>query len=716
MFIPTRRPMMKKLAEFLVKFRNIILGIFTLLAVVGVFLMQRVSVNNDMTKYLPDSSQMSQGIDVMNEVFGEEQSKQSVIRLMFTDLTDEEKISFSNKLSGIKGVALVDYKIDSEYRNKDNYTLYVLRTNSAKDNASVIKEIEKQYSDYKFVYSTDEAKSSLPLPIIITALAVVLVIMLVMSGSWIEPFIFLVAIGVAIILNMGTNAFLPSVSGPTAGIGAILQLVLSMDYSIILSNRYRQACKKTDDHIQAMKDAVAVSLSSVFSSALTTIVGLLALVFMSFKIGADLGIVIAKGVFFSLICVFTVLPALMILLDKLVEKTNKKPLTIPVKGLAKFSYKARFVILPLFVVIFTGAFIGKNYAGIAYDAVMEDDINKIFPDESQVVVLYSNDEEEKISDLVKKYEAIDGIIGVNAYANTLGIKYTVSELAAQVSQMGVDEALLKTVYEMKQCEAMTFEELMDTFLNSEELLGYLTKEQKTMLTIAKASIKSGAANFVGEGYSRVIIITNVVPGSSEIINIAKKIEELGDSTLSGKHYYIGNSVMSYEMKQNFGKELNKITIITAIAIFVVIAFTFRSFIIPLILVLIIQGSVYLTMSVMGIVKYDMVYLALLIMQCILMGATVDYAIVFTNYYREKRETSDVKESLGRALQSSIRTISTSGLIMAFATGILGFTYNDVTVSPICKIISLGVISAMILIVFFLPSLLAIFDKLIIKKK
>lgn len=871
---------MDKIAKLLVKSRYVLLGIFIVLAVVCGYLTTKVNINTDMTKYLPDSSQMRQGIIVLEDEFSNDSSGNATLKVMFDDLKEESKPKMNEALGKLEHVSMVEYSENSESFNKDNHTLYILSVDEQENVDTVIndiKELEDEFGELDYITHNNNMGGSLPSIIVIVLLVVVLVIMLIMCGSYIEPFLFLLTIGIAIVLNMGTNALLESVSSTTNGISSILQLVLSMDYSIILSNRYRQACKKNDNHVEAMTKAIKESIISVSSSAITTIVGLLSLLFMSFKIGGDLGFVLAKGVFFSLVCVFTVLPAIMLIFDKLVILTSKNPITIPMKGMARISYSKRYILCGGFIVILIAAFIGKFFAGIQYDVPEENEITKIFPAESKIVIMYQNSDEEKLPKLIEKVEDMHGVTAVQAYANTLGLKLDAKQLSGVVQSQGIDESIVRllvydckadrskealtieqivqyvttlleeneifsdkidsdTLSQLKEyswlvskealtkeyesdelaklfgvdekmisgvylllkkdscsiaqlaqmlktpvvqtliakqgidvsmlapvCEiissivdektysadeiyklvseftdeispeyaqllyefyysnnnydeslAITMDEMFDTLLNSKNLATVITDEQKEGIKEAYENIASAKAQFVGEKYSRAIVTVNLCAGSDEMMDLVADIMEQGNDMLKDE-YYIGNSVMAYEMEASFGGELNKITIITALAIFIVIAISFKSLIVPAILVMVIQASVYVTMSIMGIIHYDMNYLALLIMQCILMGATVDYAIVFTNYYREKRQTSPVLEALGRTYQSSIRTILTSGLIMAVATAVLGFTYHDSTIGPIVRIISAGVVSALILIIGFLPSILAVLDRFVVGK-
>ena len=469
---------MKKIADFLVKTRYILLAVFLLFAAASFFLMDKVNINYEMSKYLPDSSRMKEGTDILAEEFPD-MTEPSGVRVMFDNLSDTQKLNVKTQLEAIKYVDSVTYEPDSIYYNKDNHTLYILESKydyNTDEFKSILATLDEDFIDsYDAVYSSNEAGSgALPTYIVAGAVAILMVILILMSNSWIEPFLFLFSIGLAILINMGTNVFLPSVSNTTHSITSILQLVLAMDYSIILSNRYRQERKRlaanfsstavaaqTDpqtaaahpadagktiagmqdvDPREAMRNAIRSAIPSVCSSSLTTIVGLLSLCFMNFKIGADLGVVLAKGVFISLLCVFTVLPGLIILFDKLIKKTAKKSLTVPTGGLARFEFSARIVIAILFIFVFAGVFIAKGNAKITYGSpANQDAVNKVFPRDNRFVLLYSNSDEDKMEDMVEIMSAKDGVTAVNTYSNTLGSRMDADTMFAYISSMmGLD--------------------------------------------------------------------------------------------------------------------------------------------------------------------------------------------------------------------------------------------------------------------------------------
>lgn len=319
---------MKKAANFLVE-KRLWLFICSVAAVIAcIVLMNFVTINKDMTKYLPKDSSMRTGLDIMNSEFPAATQEEG-FKLMFEDLTDEQKNTVKAKLLGFEGVASVDYDADSADYNSENYTLFVVNTSytSADDATALLntitEELEGDFTLYSYYANMDDSVLDLLLPIALTLFLLVLVLL---SQSYIEVVLLLASIAFSIVINMGTNIIFSSISDMTLSIAAVLQLVLSIDYSVMMFHRYAQERALLDgkDNVQAMKNAVKNVFSSVSSSAFTTIVGLLVLLFMSFTIGADMGLVMAKGILCSLICVFTVMPALILWCDRLLIKTNKQ--------------------------------------------------------------------------------------------------------------------------------------------------------------------------------------------------------------------------------------------------------------------------------------------------------------------------------------------------------------------------------------------------------
>lgn len=311
---------MKKLADWIVDKRKLVLifvAMLTAVSGIGIF---KTNINYDMSKYLPSDSSVKRGMGLMEEEYGE----MSAITVMFDDLLEEEQLERKAGLEALEHVKSVVYLQDDKTYQKDNHSKYMLNVSANTYSAearTVLKNIEEAYGDSAYlcgaVVDNDMMVNTLleEIPIIaVIAVVIIFTILFILCTSWVEPFLYMGCIGIAIVLNMGSNAFLPSVSFMTFAVGALLQMGLSMDYSIMLMNRYNQEKQKQADPVLAMKKALTNAFSAITSSSVTTIAGLLVLLFMSFKIGQDMGIVLAKGVFISLLCIFTILPGLVVVL------------------------------------------------------------------------------------------------------------------------------------------------------------------------------------------------------------------------------------------------------------------------------------------------------------------------------------------------------------------------------------------------------------------
>ena len=895
--------LMKRLTGFIVNKRNIIFSAMLILTAVCAFLIPKVSVNSDMTKYLPDDSSMKQGISLMEKEFPTEEESYT-IRVMFKRLDSEKKTEFKDALAAIENVDSVTYDMTGSDYNSGEYTLYILNTKygyDTEEEAAVERQVKEKFSDYEVTVKNDDTSApDIPLSVYLAAFGIILVVLLISCGSYFEPVLFLITIGIAVVLNLGTNFFLGEISDVSFGIAAVLQLALSMDYSIILMNRYRQEMKKTDDRKEAMANALRAALGSITGSAVTTIVGLLVLVFMSFKIGADIGIVLAKGVAFSMLCVFTVLPALILLSHKPIEKTEKKKRTEKARKnglsavLGGFSYRFRSVIAILFVVLFIATGYLQSGTKTVYTLSEKDTIADIFPKVNTFVLLYDNTDEDNIADIVSALEEKDGVKTVVSYPTTIGKQCTVKEMSNMLTEMSgdlqVDEKLLNLVYyhyhtdgktepmtlsafigflsdtaatdpmfsdyidqasaeqlarlkpltekstltvpmtpaALAQTLGMDAEQVIQLFmlrygteytpdktmspyefvsfltdnvlpkpeyavmfdggtktklyqtkaiadavvsgkeftvkemvefvgkisnkfndntvellylysaslkqgndrstmspetlvkhfekLASEPLLStLLTNEQKAGIAKARKQLDDGVQQLKGEEHSRLTVTTKLPVESEKTSAFVKEMTELCDEKLSGEYHLIGNSIMVDEMESGFGREQLIITLLTAASIFIVVALTFRSLAIPAILVLIVQCGVFITVSALGTIGGSMYYLALLIVECILMGATIDYGILFTSYYREMRATLSVCEAIVAAYKGSIHTILTSGTIMVLITAVIGPLFGNPTIEQIVRTLSVGCASAMFLILFVLPGILALCDRVIVRK-
>ena len=756
--------MKDKLAGFIVKRRKAVLIFMVVLTTVVSLLMLGVHVNTDMTKYLPDGSSMKAGVELMEAEVPDAVSTHT-LRVMVSGLDNEERASLTDKLGELEGVAAVTHVAGDAAYNQDDKALYVVamdydyRSVEQHSLESAIADlVASTYPQATTLIADDDANSSdIPLQTLVLALSLLFLILLAMCPSVLESLLFLVTIGCAVGINLGSNIVMGEVSSVTMCIAALLQLVLSMDYSIILMNRYRQELAlenapegadrpSADQRDSAMRRAVTGAFSAITSSSLTTFVGLLALVFMSFKIGADLGIVLAKGVICSLVCVFTILPALILGCDRAIRATAKPTLhpERAMAGLARFSMRARYVTCVAFALLFAVAYIAQANTGVSYTLAKEDPIAQIFPRTSTVVLVYSNDDEDAVAAHIDEIEGAQGVEAVNAWGNTLGRAYSASELQQvmkeygdQASDLGMDSSTINIVYSLyasgEDIDSMSKLALLklykadapeDVCLTIPEFLGFVQEKllpskafstmadekQKTAVDEMAAQIEDGEAKLRGEHASIMAVTFAGEAGSQEMFSFLDELDAWCVGNLKGEYHLVGDGPMAWEMSRGFHDELALITLLTAGAIYLVVALTFRNLLIPALLVLIVQCGVYLTVLATGLQGYSIYYLALLIVQCILMGATVDYGILFTSNYRHARARMGVAPALESAYVRSIHTVMTSGLIIVLVCGAIAMFGSDPTIGQICQTLSLGAACTIALILVFLPGILATLDR------
>ncbi len=1164
--------MKQQFAHFIVAHSKAILIIFIILSLGCGALIPFVNINKDMTKYLPKDSEMRHGLDLMKAEFGDETS--STLEIMFDDLkTPAQKDAVLQNLEALQYAESVDYKTEADdedhYYNKGKYTRYLINCDydQYSDEATQLwKSVKEAYLEDEdernielsgTIHSANE--SGLPLWIIGLAVALVSLILLIMASSWVEPATFLITIGIAVLINMGTYVFFPSISKTTFGIVGILQLALSMDYSIMLLNRYRQQRHIRADKYETMEHALALSFSAISGSSLTTFAGLLALVFMSFTMGADVGLALAKGVLISMLCIFTVLPALILGFDSLMLRTAKRTPPFDLPKFSKFQYKMRIPITALFCAMLVGSFIMRNGVDFSYSQSWESEIDHVFGHTNTIVMVYDEEDGDAAGKLAESLDDSPAIHSAVCYESTLGKQRIASNMHEFIddmreentdpedstADMDLSDSMLKLIYYdyyagdpdftmsipqfvsflrgdvindpdfadsidseakdqlddmakftdrgalttkksakgladffgMKKSQAaqlllyyqikngkhgdkMTLPDfisfLVDDVASDPEYGKMIKKFQKKQLrslqpftdeeTVSSERIYEEAAQILGmnaaqmrliyinhyakagvpsqktiaetaaalqamakdpvlsaqfggsdtaqliaglqqigqmdpapydigamtgalAGYGmpldagtlsviyaysdlsqdpslhmvsvqdlvafmledetisaslpatqikqlsmlKTIIDTSVegkklsakkmgsilgmkssavnqiyllhqykegrtgswkltpqqfinflvnkvltdksmrsrIGGSASDLKFAQKLigsvvagkqytytgmadffadysgdaadsadfdagslsllytlygsrhyydetwtmdlmqmvthldgsmlprdafaknmdakdirdvhdmrEDMDEAAelLKGKHYgrmmittimeedsdetrifmddlnaqinagfrgdtyMVGNTPMAYEMSKTFHRELNKITLITAFFILIIVLLTFRQLAAPVILVLIIQCAVFLTMALLNILHVDMQYLAMLIVQSIMMGATIDYAIIYTTYYIENRTTAaggaglDPLRAIRASYKGSLQTILTSATILIAAVGLLSFAFGDPSVREICRILSVGSLIATVLVIFILPGVLACLDRIVIRKR
>ena len=400
-------------------------------------MMFHTNVNADMTKYLPDDSQMKRGLEIVTSEFGSSaQMSGADVHVMFEGVKPQEVPGIRTLLEGYDGVRGVSYR----YSTDSTHTVFDLDVPKSVDQKALGKLISTRFGG-NCVVETSQDGATPPISVIIIAGVMIMLVLFLMAQSWFEPVVILITAGLAILLNMGTNALLPSVSITTNFIGSILQAVLSLDYCIVLLNRYRQEQDEhTDRHTAgiAANNAIKKAAPSILSSALTTVVGLLMLCFMRLKIGADLGIVLAKGVVCSLVCTFTAMPALMLLFRHTINKTAKKAFVPPTDKMAKFISRHKLPMATGAVILFGLSWYLSQQTTIFFSAEAESQIEKVFPSPNPFVLVYDTQDEDSVYGLVDSLVAQPGIQLVISYPTLMSKPLTPSEMTTHVRSLLTD--------------------------------------------------------------------------------------------------------------------------------------------------------------------------------------------------------------------------------------------------------------------------------------
>lgn len=681
--------MMIKLSKAIVKHRLLILIIAAVLIIPSVIGMAGTRINYDMLSYLPDDIETIEGQDILLKDFG----KGAFSFVIVDGMEDKDISKLRGKLEKIDNVdsviwydSLMDISVPKEVLPDEIYNafnsgdstvmaVFFKTSTSADETMQAIKEIRKTAGKSCFVTGMSAVVTDLkdlceheePIYVGLAVLLCCAAMMLFMD-NWIVPFVFLLSIGSAILLNLGTNYFLGEISYITKALAAVLQLAVTMDYSIFLWHSYEeQKARYSGDKQRAMVHAIKATISSVFGSSVTTIAGFIALCFMSYTLGLDLGVVMAKGVLLGLIGCITTLPALILVFDKLLEKTMHKPLMPPLNALTGFVVKRSWIFILVFALLVVPASVCYNRANkeVYYDMTQSipDDMecaiaNSKLKDEFAVgsthMLLVSADTDGKsIRNMMSEMERTDGVKYV------LGVESVVGSLIPE-------EVIPDSVKNILQSENWKL-----YIINSE----YTTASDEVNAQI------------------------------SELNKILKKYDESG--------MLIGEAPCTKDMIDITNHDFQVVNAISIAAIFIIIAIVLKSVSLPIILVAVIELAIFINLGIPHLTGTSMPFIAPICISTIQLGSTVDYAILMTTRYkRERSHGEDKRSSVATALKTSIPSITVSALGFFAATfGVA--VYSDVDlISSLCNLMARGAIISMFCVIFILPAMFMLFDKVI----
>ena len=740
----------RSFAEFVIGKRNVFFLLYICAFIFCIFSIGWVYVENDVTKYLPEDSETRMGITAMNENF----ASFGTARIMVSNITYETAEEIYQILSEIDGVMMVTFDDSIEHYKEASavYDVNFSGGNFDESSLNAIETIRRQLAGYDLYidtlvgYDENSMLRGEMATILVVAVVLVLTVLTLTSRAYMEVPVLLITFGAAALLNMGTNFIFGTVSFISDSIAVVLQLALAIDYAIILCHRFSDE-HETKPAREAAVDALTKAIPEISASSLTTISGLTALGFMKFKIGLDMSMVLVKSIFISLLCVFTLMPGLLVLFSPLIDKTQHKKLLPNITPVGKFAVKVRKILPPLFILSLVGAFYLSNQCPFCYSyndletAKMSErqhayfKIKETFGTSNMVALLVpSGDYEaearvlEELSQMpeVKSTMGLSGIEAMEGY--TLTDALTPRELSELI---GLDYEVVQILYSIYAGENAQFGAILngledyrvplfDMFLFLKDQLeeynislgdmdGMSVDEMFSMLDMARDQMQS-------DNYSRMVIYLNLPEESEETFQFLQTIRAVVGKYYPGDYYVVGNSTSSRDLSASFATDNLMISLLSAFFVIVVLIFTFQSAGLPVLLIAVIQGSIWINFSIPTITGTPLYFLGYLIVNALQMGANIDYAIVISSHYQEEKAIRPHKEAIIYALNSAFPTIFTSGSMMAAAGLLIGNMSAQPVVSIMGTCIGRGTIISIILVLFVLPSILVLGDSIIERTK
>ncbi len=655
---------------------------FIIIALISTIAQFAVSVNYNMVDYLPDDAPSIVAMDLMEKEFDEPIAN---ARVMVRDVSITEASAYKDKLAAIDGVTSVtwlddvmDIKTPVEMANQDTVESYY-QDESALFSINIREgeEVEATEKIYNLIgeenaisgEAVDTAtsqkmagKESLNAALLLVP--IIIIILILSTTSWIEPLFFLTAIGVSVIINLGTNIFIGEISYVTQSVAPILQLAVSLDYAIFLLHSFSDYRKQVSDPKEAMQLAIKRSFPAIAASASTTFFGFMALTFMDFGIGADLGLNLVKGIVLSFISVIVFLPALTLMFYKWIDRTQHKPLVPSIKNIGKHVMKFRIPSLLLVLLLIVPAFLAQSETSFIYGTGEQPEttragadaaaIQEEFGENTPMALLVPNGDMAKEEELVQQLDNLPNVSSVISYVNVV---------SSAIPPDYLEES---------------------------------TTEQ-----------------FYSENYTRITLNTDTGSEGEAAFSLIENVRDTAETYYDDTHL-LGESVTLYDMKRIVEEDNKVVNLLTVIAIAIVLLITFRSISIPAVLLLTIQSAVWFNLSVPYFMDSSLVYVGYLIISTVQLAATVDYGILFTETYQKLRKEMPAMEAIKKTIDDKIFAIFISASILSSVGFILSLTSSNPIVSSIGLLLGRGALLAFIMVVFVLPAMLVIFDRVIEK--
>jgi len=738
---------MMKLAAFIVDKRNLIFLMIGILVIFSVISRNWVRVENDLTAYLPAASETRQGLDVMDEQF----TTFGSAKLMIANVSYDRAEEIAGEIERTPGVQTVAFDHTTDHYNNVSALYDITFDYPEEDEACLdsLNAVLDRYAEYDTYLDTtlgnqlaEIIRSEVNVIMVIVAVIVIAVLTLT-SQTYAEIPVLLVTFLAAMIMNMGTNFLLGKISFVSNSVTSILQLALSLDYAVILCNRFKEEYK-TLPLREAVVRALSKGIPEIGASSLTTIGGLVAMIFMRFRLGPDMAICLIKSIFFALFSVFVLMPGLLMLAGPLMDRTKHRNFVPKIPFVGRFAFATRHVVPIVFVLLVAAGYVVSGHCPYVYgyDTIVTPKLNEqqiaqrmikenfTAPNLVALVVPAGDYAAEKaVLDELDAMPQVDHTMGLANIEAMDGYTLTDRLTPRQFAELAdIDYELSQLVYTAYATESGEYGKLVggvatysvplvDMFLFVWDHVedGYVSLDQETTdkLSDAARQMTNARLQLQGEEYSRMLVYLTLPVSGDETYAFTDTIMDTARGHYpGGSVYVVGDSTNAYEFQKSFSRDNVVVSVMSILIVLVVLLFTFRSVAMPVLLILVIQGAIWINFSIPVFTHVDIFFIAYLIVSSIQMGANIDYAIVIASRYMEQKDRMDQRDAIIETMNFAFPTILTSGAILAASGFILGNISSEGTIVGIGQSIGRGTLISIGLVMFALPQILLLGGKII----
>ena len=742
----------EKIATVVVDRRNLIFFLYIGALIFSLFSSSWVKVCNDITEYLPPETETRRGLTIMDEEF----TTFGTARVMVSNITYDKALELQEQLEGIEGVSEVTFdETDEHFKNTS--ALFDITFHAEEDEALAIdamNAVKEQLADYDtYVKSTVGSSDSETLAeemnlILLIAAVIIVLVLLFTSRTYAEIPVLIMTFGTAALLNKGTNFFFDEISFVSNSVTVVLQLALAIDYAIILLHRFTEE-KATKPTREAAISALSQAIPEISASSLTTISGLVAMMFMQFRLGFDMGMVLVKAILLSLITVFTLMPGLLMLFSNLIEKSAHKSFVPKIDKWGKVVVFTRYIVPPVFVLVIVGAFFLSNNCPYVYGftlvdterknetQIAEEKIEDTFGKQNLLALIVPSgnyDAEKSILQELEKRDEVDHTLGLANTEAMDGYLLTDKLTPREFSEMtDIDYELVCAVYAAYAVDDENYGKLasgissysvplidMFLFICEQKDKGIITLDDDELnddLDTLYDKLLDAKAQLQSDTYTRMLVYLTLPEEGEETFAFLRTIHSIAEKYYPADSVILaGNAENDYDLSASFVNDNIMISILSAVFVIIVLLFTFQSVGLPVLLIAVIQGSIWINFSFPTVTSSPIYFLGYLIVSSIQMGANIDYAIVISSRYMELKNSLPPRKAIVEALNLAFPTIVTSGTILAAAGILIAKLSTNAVIAGIGSNLGRGTVISMFLVMGVLPQILLLGDIIIEKTK